>query len=268
MTAMGVLRASATFEIPFPSIQRCREELQEMYRAKLLNRAEIPGTGRGQKPLAYFLRRGSRGLVAEVEHVPRSNHVFTGLGRSPWHALAVGELGSYLEAHAAEQGGFEIVERIRDRQFHAKVTLGEGQEGLFPDSTLLLRQAGRHKIVFVELVNQTSVINPAAGARRRGSLAHQLDKYRAFGRCRSSHPIWQRLEGAYGHIGGFQVLVVSTRNNTPYLLSAAHGSRSMFIFTDLDSIRGCRNLFADPIWWLPSSRWTRGKPQATALIEH
>src|SRR5262249_42543873 len=119
LTVEGVFRASRSFEEPFTTAKRCREELQRMHRARLLGRAAIPDTGRGQKPYAYHLARGAAALAPEVADIPKSNSVFHGLGKNPWHALATGEFWSLFEAWAAEHPEMRILERVRDRQFVA-----------------------------------------------------------------------------------------------------------------------------------------------------
>lgn len=265
LTVEGVFRASRAFEEPFSTLKRCREELQQMHRARLLGREAIPDTGRGQKPFAYYLARGASALAPEVADIPKSNSVFHGLGKSPWHALATGEFWSLFEASAAEHAEVKVLERIRDRQFVA-VLKGVGK--LVPDGTVLLEINGRRKLLFLELVNETGVINPGAEASRARSLAGKLDKYRAFREVGKTHPTWLHLERAYGPIGGFQVLVVTTRGNCQYLLSAAEGSRTMFLFADLNELRADGCLFERPVWWLPRSAWRRQGPERTRLLEH
>ncbi len=248
---------------------RCKQTLRQLEASRLIASCQIPGIGRGQRPHAYFLRRAARRIVAEVGDIPRSNLVFVGLGSSPWHALAIGELGCHLEAGAADVGDLQILERIRDRQFIATVELSNHQPiRLVPDGTLLMRRGGRLKLLFIELVNSTSVINPGATSTRRSSLARQLAKYRAFAGDMTRHPIARRLEDAYGRIDGFQVLVVSTKENAAYLATAAKGARSMFLFSDLPSIRRFASIFRSSIWRLPPSRWTRWRTAPTALIDH
>ncbi len=119
LTVEGIFRASRAFEKPFSSLKRCREELQKMHCARLLGRAAIPDAGRGQKPFAHHLARGAAALVPEVADIPKSNSVFHGLGKNPWHALATGEFWSLFEASAAEHAEVKVLERIRDRQFVA-----------------------------------------------------------------------------------------------------------------------------------------------------
>ncbi len=265
LTVEGVFRASHAFENPFPNLKRCRAELHAMHRARLLGRAAIPDTGRGQIPFAYFLARGAAALVPAVKDIPKSNSVFHGLGKNPWHALATSEFWSLFEEWAAEHDEIKILERIRDRQFVANV---KDHGRLIPDGTALVEINGRRKLFFLELVNETGVINPGAEASRPRSLAGKLDRYRAFSECRRSHPTWQRLEKAYGAIGGFQVLVVTTRGNCAYLISAAAGSKTMFLFAQLEELRACGCLFEKPVWWLPRSPWRRRGPERTRILEH
>ncbi len=265
LTVESVFRASRAFEDPFPNLKRCREELHAMHRAGLLGRAAIPDTGRGQKPFAYYLARGAAALVPAVRDIPKSNTVFQGLGKNPWHALATGEFWSLFEGCAAEHDEIKILERIRDRQFVANV---RGHGKLIPDGTALVDIKGRRKLFFLELVNETGVINPGAEASRPRSLAGKLDRYRAFREVRRYHPTWQRLERAYGPIGGFQVFVVTTRGNLEYLISAAEGSKTMFLFAQLEELRTCGCLFEKPVWWLPRSPWRRHGPEQTTLLEH
>lgn len=264
LTVEGVFRASRAFEKPFSSVKRCREELQEMYRARLLGRAAIPDTGRGQKPYAYHVTRNASTLVPEVADIPKSNSLFHGLGRNPWHALATGEFWSYFEQGAANRAEVKVLERIRDRQF---VALIKERGKLIPDGTVLVELKGRRKLFFLELVEETSVINPGAEAAHSRSLKGQLEKYRAFSKVGKSHPTWRHLEKAYGPIGGFQVLIVTTRRNRHYLMSAAEGSKTMFLFAELDELRSCICMFEEPIWWLPRSPWRRS-PERTTLLEH
>lgn len=265
LTVEGVFRASRAFPEPFSTLKRCREELQQMHRVRLLGRAAIPDTGRGQKPFAYHLARGAAALVPEVADIPKSNSVFYGLGKNPWHALAAGEFWSLFEASAAEHAEVKILERIRDRQFVAAL---KEHTKLVPDGAVLVELNGRRKVIFLELVNETGVINPGAEASRARSLMGKLDKYRAFREVCKSHPTWRHLESAYGTIGGFQVLVVTTRGNCQYLMSAAEGSRTMFLFADLSELRSDGCLFEEPVWWLPRSAWRRQGPQRTTLLEH
>jgi hypothetical protein len=265
LTVEGIFRASRAFEKPFSSVKRCREELQAMHRARLLGRAAIPDTGRGQKPFAYHLARGAAALVSEVAHIPKSNSVFHGLGKNPWHALATGEFWSLFEAWAAEHAEVKVLERIRDRQFVADL---KDHGKLVPDGTVLVETHGRRKVFFLELVHETSVINPGAEVSRARSLTGKLEKYRAFREARKSHPTWRHLEKAYGPIGGFQVLIVTTRSNCPYLMSAAEGSKTMFLFAGLDELRSRGCLFEEPVWWLPRSPWRRQGPERTTLLEH
>jgi hypothetical protein len=236
-----------------------------MYRARLLGRAPIPDTGRGQKPFAYHLVRGSAALVAEVADIPKSNSVFHGLGKNPWHALATGEFWSLFEAAAAEHPEVKVLERIRDRQFVAAL---KEHNKLVPDGTVLMEINGRRKLMFLELVNETGVINPGTEASRRRSLMGKLDRYRAFREAAKRHPTWRHLESAYGTIGGFQVLVVTTRGNRQYLISAAEGSKTMFLFADLNELRSRGCLFEKPVWWLPRSPWRRQGPERTTLLQH
>jgi len=236
-----------------------------MHRARLLGRAAIPDTGRGQKPYAYHLARGAAGLVPEVADIPKSNSAFHGLGKNPWHALATGEFWSLFEASAAEHAEVKVLERIRDRQFVA-VLRDHGK--LVPDGTVLVEINGRRKLLFLELVNETGVINPGAEASRARSLTGKLDKYRVFRDAGRSHPTWLHLERAYGPIGGFQVLVVTTRGNCRYLMSAAEGSKTMFLFANLDELRTVDCLFEQSVWWLPRSAWRRHGPERTTLLEH
>lgn len=265
LTVDDVFRASRAFAEPFSNLKRCREELHEMHRARLLGRAAIPDTGRGQKPFAYYLARGAMTLVPAVADIPKSNTVFHGLGKNPWHALATGEFWSLFEGWAAEHAEIKIVERIRDRQFIANV---ENHGKLIPDGTVLVDINGRRKVFFLELVNETGVINPGAEASRPRSLTGKLERYRAFRESRKNHPTWHRLEKAYGPIGGFQVLVVTTRGNCEYLISAAEGSKTMFLFAQLEELRSGGCLFDEPIWWLPRSPWRRRGPERTRLLEH
>lgn len=238
-----------------------------MHRARLLGRAAIPDVGRGQKPYAYHLARGAAALVPEVAHIPKSNSVFHGLGKNPWHALAIGEFFSLFEAWAAEHPEIRVLERIRDRQFVAALK-DEDQVKLVPDGTVLLEARGKLKVLFLELVAETSVIIPGAEASRVRSLAGKLAKYRAFRDVRQNHQTWRDLERVYGTISGFQVLVVSTRGNCPYLLSAAEGSRTMFLFAELDKLRSGGCIFEQALWWLPRSPWRQLGPERTTLLEH
>jgi hypothetical protein len=263
LTVEWVFRASRAFEKPFTSVKRCREELQGMHRARLLGRTAIPDTGRGQKPFAYHLARGAAALVPEVANIPRSNSVFHGLGKNPWHALAIGEFFSLFEWSVAEHPEVKVLERIRDRQFVAPL---QGYPKLVPDGSVLVEVNGRRKMLFLELVNETAVLNPGAEASRVRSLAGKIDKYRAFRGVAKSHPTWSHLERAYGPIGGFQVLLVTTRGNLQYLLSAAEGSKTMFLFAELDGLRRGGCLLEEPLWWLPT--WRRRRPERTTLLEH
>lgn len=265
LTVEDIYRASRAFDEPFASIKRCREELQQMFRARLVGRAPIPGTGKGQKPLAYHLARGAAALAPEVAEIPKSNSVFHGLGKNPWHALATGEFWARFEAGAAVRGDIKILERVRDRQFVATL---KGHGRLIPDGTALVEVKGRRKVLFLELVNETSVINPGAEATRARSLAGKFERYRAFRGLRKSHDTWRQLERAHGEIGGFQVLVVTTRRNAAYLLTAAEGANTMFLFADLDELRSCASVFDEPVWWLPRSAWRLRGPERTALILH
>lgn len=265
LTAESICRASRSFEEPFTSEKRTREELLEMMRARLLGRAPIPDTGRGQKRFAYHLSRGAAALAPEVAEIPKSNSVFHGLGKNPWHALATGEVWSLLEAGAASNADVTVLERVRDRQFVATIR-GHGQ--LVPDGTALVQVRDRRKLLFLELVNETGVINPGAEATRARSLAAKLDRYRLFRGLRKANPTWQHLEHVYGDIGGFQVLIVTTRRNVNYLLTAAEGANTMFMFADLDELRACASVFDEPVWWLPRSAWRLAGPERTALIKH
>lgn len=265
LTVEDVFRASRAYEKPFSSMKQCREELQVMYRARLLGREAIPGGGRGQKPFAYYLARRAAALVPEVGDIPKSNSVFHGLGESPFHALATGQFWSLFEAWAAEHAEVKVLERIRDRQFIAEL---DDHSKLVPDGTVLVEIHGRRKLFFLELVHQTGVINPGAEASRARSLTGKLDNYRAFREAAKSHPTWTYLERAYGPIGGFQVLIVTTRRNRQYLLSAAEGARTMFLFADLDELRSRGCLFHEPLWWLPRSPWRQRGPERTTLLEH
>ena len=235
-----------------------------MYRARLLGRAAIPDTGRGQKPFAYHLARGAAALVPEVADIPKSNTVFHGLTRNPWHALATGEFWTLFEASAAEHAEVKVLERIRDRQFVAPL---REHSKLVPDGAVLVEIHGRRKIMFLELVNETGVINPGAEASRARSLRGKLDKYRAFREVCENHPTWRQLKSAYGPTRGFQVLVVTTRGNRQHLISAAEGSNTMFLFADLNELRSCSCIFEEPIWWLPRSPWRRRGPERTTLLE-
>ncbi|MCC6898768.1 MAG: hypothetical protein IT377_07320 [Polyangiaceae bacterium] len=264
LTVEDIYRASRAFDEPFASMKRCREELHEMFRARLLGRAPIPDTGKGQKPLAYHLARGAAALAPEVAEIPKSNSVFHGLGKNPWHALATGEFWTRFEAGAAARGDIKILERVRDRQFVATL---KGHGRLIPDGTALVEVKSRRKVLFLELVNETSIINPGAEATRARSLAGKFERYRAFRDVRKRHDTWMQLEHAHGEIGGFQVLVVTTRRNAAYLLTAAEGANTMFLFADLDELRSCTSVFDEPVWWLPRSAWRRG-PERTALIQH
>lgn len=265
LTVEDVFRASRSFVRPFSSLKRCREELLEMHRARLLGRAAIPDTGMGQKPFAYYLAMGAAALVPEVADIPKSNSVFQGLGKNPWHALATGEFWSRFEASAAEHAEVQVRERIRDRQFVAPL---KDHTRLIPDGTVLVEINGRRKFVFLELVHESSVINPGAETSHARSLAEKLEKYRAFRETRKSHPTWLQLERTYGPIGGFQVLVVTTRGNCSYLMSAAEGSKTMFMFAELDELRRHRCIFEEPIWWLPRSPWRPRGPERTTLLQH
>ena len=74
-----------------------------MSRARLVGRAAIPDTGRGQKPYAYHLARGARVLAPEVADIPRSNSVFHGLGKNPWHGyIKVREELKWLEKYGGK----------------------------------------------------------------------------------------------------------------------------------------------------------------------
>ena len=268
LTIEDIFRASATFVRPYSSIKRCREELLEMTRAGVVARKPIPGVTMGSRPFAYHLRRGAAALEPRVADIPRSNSVFYGVSRHPWHALAIGELGSFLEAHAAQHPRAVVLERIRDRQFSANLD-DPHMTNLIPDATLAVYLDGKVKLLFVELVNETSVINPGAANRDKRSFAAKVSKYQRFNTMRRSHETWQRLEHAYGRIGGFQVLVVSTRPNTEHLLSAARDNNTMFLFASLDDIRKTKNLYASRVWWLPAAaRWKRARPQLTRLLDH
>lgn len=236
-----------------------------MHRARLLGRAAIPDTGRGQKPFAYYLAHGAAALVPEVADIPKSNSVFHGLSKNPWHALATGEFWSLFEAWAAEHPEVKVFERIRDRQFVAAL---KNHGKLVPDGTVLVEINGRRKLFFLELVNETGIINPGADASRARSLRGKIEKYRAFREVRKSHPTWRLLEKAYGLIGGFQVLVVTTRGNRQYVMSAAEGSKTMFLFAGLDELRSGGCLFEEPLWWLPQSPWRWRGPELTTLFEH
>ena len=236
-----------------------------MHRARLLGRTPIPDTGRGQKSFAYHVARGAASLAPEVAEIPRSNSVFHGLGKNPWHALATGEFWSLFEAAAADHPDVKVLERVRDRQFVARL---KGHQKLVPDGTALVEVKGRRKLIFLELVNETSVINPGGEATRARSLAGKFERYRAFRAVRKSHDTWQHLERVYGYIGGFQVLIVTTRRNASYLLTAAEGSKTMFMFADLDDLRSCASVFNEPVWWLPRSAWRTRGPERTALIKH
>ncbi|MDD9944232.1 MAG: hypothetical protein OXU20_24530 [Myxococcales bacterium] len=265
LTAEGIWRASRAFPMPFTSIAKCRAELAEMYRSGLINRAPIPDTGTGQKPYAYFLRRGAAVLVPEVQAVPHSNSLFSGLSRDPFHALAVGEFGSLVEAHAAEHDGVRLLEHVRDRQWSAPIDFGPaGVKQLIPDHTMLLDVAGKRRVLFLELVNRTAVINPGCARSVARSFAFQLEKYRRFNTERRNHPLWKEMERYYGHIGGFQVLVVTLRDNVQTLIAAARETRSMFLFAGLDDL-GAANLFGDPVWWRPPWRGLGARP--ARLIE-
>lgn len=265
LTAEGVFRASRAFDEPFTSLKSCREELHKMFRTRLLGRTAIPDTGPGQKTLAYHLARRAAVLVPEVADIPKSNSVFHGLGPSPFHAISTGEFWSLFEEHAAAHPEVKVLERIRDRQFIAPL---KDHPRLVPDGTVLVEIRGRLKLVFLELVNQTGVINPGAEASRTRSLAGKLAKYRAFRVTAKSHPTWRFLERTYGPIGGFQVLVVSTRRNGQYLMSAAEGSNTMFLFAELAELKTLNNLFEQTVWWLPRSPWRRQGPERTALLKH
>jgi hypothetical protein len=258
----GVFRASRAFDEPFSTLKRCREELQAMHRARLLGRTAIPDTGRGQKPYAYHLVRGAQTLAPEVADIPKSNSVFHGLGKNPFHALAASDFWSLFEFSASNHIAVRVLERLRDRQFVAPLN---GHSKLEPDGTVLLEINGRRKFVFLELVNETSVINPGTSASRERSLAGKLAKYRAFRGEGKNHPIWHRLEKVYGAIGGFQVLVVTTRGNCQYLLTAAEGSRSMFLFGELAELRSSC-VFEDSVWWFPRSAWRPKGPERTCLL--
>ena len=236
-----------------------------MNRARLLGRAAIPDTGPGQKAYAYYLRRGASALVPEVADVAKSNSIFGGFSKNPWHTLATSAFGATFEAHAAALSDVVVLERIRDRQFVASV---EGRSRLIPDATLLVAIGGKRKLLFIEIVNETSVINPGAAHARGHSFSGTVEKYKAFCKQRASHPMWSALEKVYGPISGFQVLVVTTRDNCPWLLGAAEGSRSMFLIAKLSELRGTKNLFTEPVWWLPRSAWRKAGPERTALIGH
>ena len=239
-----------------------------MRRAGFVASANIPGPGAGQKPLAYYLRRRAGEVVPDVLEVSRSNSLFRGLGPSPWHALAIGELGTYLEAHAAEHPHVELLERLRDRQWVISFddpTLTK----LLPDSTVLIRSRGRLRILFIEMLNQPSVIIPGSRSTRPRSLMAKLAKYRAFNPNRKAHPLWQTLERAYGDIGGFQVLLVTVHDATAErVLLAAEGSNTMFLVGSMPELRGSTNLLSDPVWHLPRSPWRPDGPQHTRLIDH
>jgi hypothetical protein len=265
MTVEAIFRAGRAFESPFSSLRRCRDELQLMHGQGLVGRCAIPDTGRGQKPLAYHLSRRAASLVPSVASIPKSNTVFHGLGRSPWHALALAEFWSIFEGAVADQVDLTILERVRDRQFVASL---KEHPKLVPDGSVLLETRGRRKLIFLELVNETGVINPGAEASRTRSLFNKLARYRAFREVRKQHPTWQFLERTYGEIGGFQVLVVTTRANVRYLLSAADGSNTMFLFGELSELRAAPDIFENPVWWLPRSPWRRQGPERTRLIVH
>jgi len=269
LTCQGIYRASQSFPTPFSTAKQCRAVLCRLYRDRILGRCPIPDGSRGQKAFAYYLRKRAAGLVPEVADIPKSNSLFHGLGKNPYHALAIGVFGSYLEQHASQHKRIDVLERIRDRQFTADLR-EFGHPKLIPDATLLVRSNGRLKLLFLELVNQTSVINPGTnGTGASSSLAGKLARYRAFNEIRRKreHPTWHLLEKAYGAIGGFQVLVVSTRFNAQYLVSAAEGSNTMFLFAELNEIRTSQNMFTDPIFWLPRSAW-RKQPERTSLEGH
>jgi hypothetical protein len=236
-----------------------------MTRLKLLGRTPVPGGGRGQKILAYHLSRHAASLAPEVAEIPKSNSVFHGLGPNPFHALATGEFWSLFESHAAQHSEVRILERIRDRQFVAPL---DNHPRLVPDGTVLVEVNGRRKVVFLELVNSTAIVNPGAEASRARSLEGKLSKYRAFRQVARMHSTWAFLERVYGTIGGFQVLVVSTRRNCQYLMTAAEGSKTMFLFGDLIDINASTDLFTDPVWWLPRSPWRRRGPERTTLLAH
>jgi hypothetical protein len=265
LTVESIYRASRSFDEHFSSLKRCREELLDMHRARLLGRTPIPDTGRGQKSFAYHVARGAAALAPEVAEIPKSNSVFHGLGKNPWHALATGEFWSLFEAGAADHPDVKVLERVRDRQFVARL---KGHQKLVPDGTALIEVKGRRKMIFLELVNETSVINPGGEATRARSLAGKFERYRAFRGVRKAHGTWQHLEQVYGEIGGFQVLVVTTRRNASYLLTAAEGTKTMFMFADLDELRSCASVFTEPVWWLPRSAWRTRGPERTALIKH
>ncbi len=265
LTAESICRASRSFEEPFSSEKRTREELLEMMRARLLGRAPIPDTGRGQKRFAYHLARGAASLAPEVADIPKSNSVFYGLGKNPWHALATGEFWSLFEAGVAGHADVSVLERMRDRQFVATI---RGHGKLVPDGSAMVQVGDRRKLFFLELVNETGVINPGAEATRARSLAAKLDRYRVFRGVGKANPTWRDLEHVYGDVGGFQVLIVTTRRNVNYLLSAAEGANTMFLFADLNELRTCADVFAEPVWWLPRSAWRQAGPERTALIKH
>lgn len=235
-----------------------------MRHARLLGRAAIPDVGRGQKPFAYYLARGAAALVPEVADIPKSSSVFHGLSKNPWHALATGEFWSLFEAGAAEHAEVQVLERIRDRQFVASL---KDHPRLVPDGTVLVEVSGRRKVFFLELVNETSVINPGTDASMERSLTGKLHKYKAFREAYKSHTTWRYLERAYGPVGGFQVLLVTTRANFQALMSAAEGSKTMFLFAELDELRSQGCLFEKPLWWLPRSPWRPRGPERTTLLQ-
>lgn len=265
MTAESIYRASLAFDVPFASLRQCREELRKMLVAGLLGRCPVPGTGRGQKPFAYHLSHRACAVVPDTAMIPRSNAVFQGLDRNPWHALAVSEFWSLFEASVGRREKFRVLERIRDRQFVAPLPT---HSKIVPDGTVLLDVAGRRKILFLELVNETAIINPGAEATRARSLFDKLARYRVFRGVRGKHPTWKLLEKAYGVIHGFQVLVVTTRPNTRHLISAAEGSNTMFLFAELAELRAAECILEAPVWWLPRSPWRPNGAERTRLSLH
>jgi hypothetical protein len=268
---VNVLRASASFSQPYTSLKRCQEELAAMYRARLVARTPVPDGGVGQKSYAYTLSRRAASLAPEVADIAKSNSVFQGLSRHPYHALAIGEFGSLFEAHAAKNERVRVLERFRDRQFVAEVP---EHPRLIPDGTLLVEIDGRRKLLFLELVNEASVIRPGwhlAGNRNRSrakgrSFVAKLATYKAFNAVRRLHPAWELFERIHGPVGGFQVLVVTTRRNGAYLTTAADGANTMFVFAELDDLRAAGDVFVEPVWWLPRSAWRKCGPERTALL--
>ncbi len=266
LTVNDVLRASLTFAEPYLNAKECRRELRAMWNAGYLGRRPIPDTGRGQKPYAYHLRRRAADLVASVADIPKSNSLFHGIGRNPWHSLAIGEVGALLEAHAATTPSVTILERVRDRQFRADLS-PHNLPRLIPDGTVLVHIKGRLKVFFIELVHETATINPGAEGARARSLAGKLEKFKAFNTSRRLHPTWWAFERAYGYVGGFQVLVVTTKRNAQYIQSAAPNTNTMCVFAELDALRATENVFVNDVWWLPpSARWQRTTPVRTSLI--